>query len=180
MIRKIQKILTLAERYETNGKKLSEIDTQVLLVEPILCLSGYNLYDPEIVKRASRANKQEFDIEVYKKSKLFLAIEVKSLSSQEFNISKINNSNNIGKLKKNNNEWKNLGGDGVGQLRKYCIERELSGDTIPVLTNGKEWVLFNMKDFINNVEEKVNSNMLLSRAYVTDKEFYENIIEKIT
>lgn len=55
------------EKYEDeHGKKISEADTQSLLVEPVLELAGYCVLDPNVVKRASRAGKgsQEFDSEV--------------------------------------------------------------------------------------------------------------------
>ena len=45
---------------------LSEIDIQTLLIEPILSHGGWNLLDPNEVKRAGRSKTgKEFDIEVY-------------------------------------------------------------------------------------------------------------------
>ncbi len=77
-----------------DNRKLSEIDTQVLLVEPVLKFAGYELEKPFIIKRASRNNTiVQFDIEVYdEKGDLKIGIEVKSLSSSEFNIQQINDS----------------------------------------------------------------------------------------
>jgi len=82
---------------------LSEIDTQVLFVEPVIELAGWDIKDPTQVKRASRSTKkQEFDIEIYKfiktPTKLHVAFECKSISSHEFNIDKINSRNGIGQL----------------------------------------------------------------------------------
>lgn len=63
-------------------KKLSEIDTQVIFVEPILWVAGYDIFDPNIVKRASRdpKSKSPFDISVFKGENIFLPIEVKKVS----------------------------------------------------------------------------------------------------
>ena len=62
------------EDYEKDGKKISEADTQTVLVESVIDLVGYCVIDPNVVKRASRAGKgsQEFDLEVYKDNRLFL------------------------------------------------------------------------------------------------------------
>ncbi|MEM4406595.1 MAG: hypothetical protein QXS68_06070 [Candidatus Methanomethylicaceae archaeon] len=135
-------------------RKLSEIDTQVLLVEPILYLAGYDIYDPYIVKRASRSRKsQEFDIEVYKGHILLLAIEVKALSSNEFNI---NSDRGVGALKEEEGKWKNYGGDGVGQLRAYCLNRrnKVLCCTTPILTNGQRWALFTSRKFLDKESAK--------------------------
>ena len=141
--------------YRVKALDLSEIDTQVLFIEPVLELAGWNIKDPTQVKRASRSTiKQEFDIEIYSSneppSKLHAALECKSISSHEFNIDKINNRNGIGQLtqkqKKNNQSlyWANKSGDGTGQLRAYCINySHFNEDSdIPILTNGFDWVIF--------------------------------------
>ena len=175
----MRKIKCILKRCEENGT-LSENDTQALLVEPVLCLAGYNIYNPSIIKRASRASsRQEFDVEVYKNGKLFIAIEVKSLSSKEFNISKINNG--IGALSQQQGQWTNEPGDGVGQLRAYCVNwsSKINNGTIPVITNGKEWVLFNLSAFVNNLNQNISSSMILGQAEITDDNFFETIIKKI-
>ena len=180
------------KKYEKNceenySKKISETDTQILLVEPVLSLAGYDIYDPKIVKRASRGkNTREFDIEIYKNGKLFLAIEVKSLGSSEFNIDKIleeSSKSNVGKLTKQNSRWTNSSGDGVGQLRAYCVNwpSKVNNDTIPVLTNGEKWVLFDLSAFINknNLEQGINRDMVVEAKSILDKDFFETIIERI-
>jgi len=180
VIRNIKCIYKRCEKYEKNNGQLSEIDTQILLIEPILCLAGYDIYNPYVVKRASRSKQsQEFDIEVYKNGKLFLAIEVKRISSSEFNIDKINKG--IGKLSRSNNRWINNNGDGTGQLRAYCLNwnNKLNPCTIPILTNGKEWVLFNLSSFTQNPQQTINNNMILDKANITDSNFYNKIIQKI-
>ena len=61
-------------------RTISEIDTQIFLIEPVLQLSGWDLYDPQKVKRTSRSyKKQEFDIELYKVDYLRVAIECKAI-----------------------------------------------------------------------------------------------------
>ncbi len=128
---------------------LSEVDTQVLFIEPVIELSGWNIKDPTQVKRASRSTKkQEFDIEIYSSkgppSKLHAAFEYKSISSHEFNIDKINSRNGIGQLTQKQKKrdqslyWANKSGDGTGQLRAYCVNySHFNEDSdIPILTNG--------------------------------------------
>ena len=182
-MRKLAKVVKLIEEYEENGKRLSEIDTQILLVEPVLCHAGYDIFNPYIVKRASRSpQSQEFDIEVYKNGNLFLAIEVKSFNSSEFNIRKFNAGNRIGALSKQNQQYENSKEDGVGQLRAYCLNwnnNKISVNVIPILTNGKEWVLFNMRLFRKKPTCPINREMIRDQAEVTDENFYEKIIKKI-
>ena len=177
---KLIKIVKLIEEFKRSDSSLSEIDTQFLLVEPVLWLAGYDIYNPYIVRRASRSPHSKFDIEVYKNGKLFLVIEVKSFSSSEFNIDK--QDSEIGKLIKKCVSYTNRPGDGVGQLRLYCLNDSRcknDNDIIPILTNGKEWVLFDIQLFRNNPESPINSKMIIGRAKVTDEDFYEKIIKKI-
>lgn len=147
----IQKIVATIDRvkeYESlNSRKLSEIDTQVIIVELVLLSSGYDIYDPYVIKRASRnPQAQNFDIEVYQNNRLLLAIEVKALSSCEFNIYQ-----QSGKLFKNNHKWQNKANDGVGQLRAYCLNKKLDSSTKPILTNGIKWLIFT-NDFLNEAK----------------------------
>lgn len=180
-MRRIRCVLKQAEEYETREKKLSEIDTQVLLVEPILCIAGYDIYNPRIVKRASRnPQSKEFDIEVYKRNKLFLAIEVKALSSNEFNI---NSQNNIGALKKKNCKWTNNEGDGVGQIRAYCLNlgyRKINTAPIPILTNGLEWAIFH-NHFLDEGRATVAIDKEKdAKVYnITDMHSFLNLLKKI-
>lgn len=86
-MRKIRSNLCKARLYERSGREISEIDTQVILVEPVLSLARYHTNNLFSVKRSSRSSKGgEFDIEVYKNDKLKIAVEVKRLSSDEYNI----------------------------------------------------------------------------------------------
>lgn len=51
------------DRFKTS--ELSEIDTQILFIEPVIEISGWDIKDPTQVKRASRSTKKhEFDIEI--------------------------------------------------------------------------------------------------------------------
>lgn len=179
-MRTILSILKKAKKYENTGKRLSEIDTQVILVEPILCIAGYDTYDPNIVKRASRNPQSlEFDIEIYKGNKLFLAIEVKALSSHEFNI---NSEDKIGALFKDNCKWKNKNGDGVGQLRAYCLNRhnKIEFTTKPILTNGLEWAIF-YNDFLNEHKAEVPIDIKKdAKVYnVTDINIFFDLLKEL-
>lgn len=89
IMRRIINNLRRSEDYNNNGQKtISEIDTQAILVEPVLYLAGYDIANPQIIKRADRGSKVvQFDIEVYDSNgNLKIGIEVKSLNSNEFNI----------------------------------------------------------------------------------------------
>ena len=221
-MRKIIRNLHKALSYEKSGRKISEIDTQVILVEPMLSLAGHHTNNPSSVKRSSRSSKGgEFDIEVYRNAKLKIAVEVKSLSSNEYNI---NNSNvgelfefcaeykDTGKGKKTielkwpdtgsasickyhadcknysgNNQCKNakkkIGNypsDGVGQLRAYCLNftNFIKNMTMAVLTNGEEWVIFS-SDFTDNPFLSIQDKQVMSKAKITDEDFYKSIINKL-
>jgi hypothetical protein len=98
-MREIIRTLTEAQTFEKTGKIISEIDTQVILVELVLSLAGHAVKNPFFIKRSSRSRiGNEFDIEVYANGRLKIAIEVKGLSSKEYNIDN----------------------SGAGQLFEYC------------------------------------------------------------
>jgi hypothetical protein len=152
--------LDQVKRYENSidKRKVSEMDTHAILVEPVLEASGWNIYNPFVVKRADRSSKVkniQFDIECYTtceygNRQLYLAIEVKAYSSIEFNIDNIRKKK-IGKLRKKNGAYRNTNRDGVGQLRQYCLNRTNFGTAKPVLTNGQRWVIFK-GDFLNEAK----------------------------
>ncbi len=135
------------------GTKLSEVDAQVLYIEVVLHIAGYDLRNPKIVKRADRAkNMYQFDVEVYESEADFkkcigLAIECKSPQNDEFNIAKYTSGTEVGALEvvtqQGNRIWKNKNRDGLGQLRAYCLNARhfIAGSSIPILTNGFEWVV---------------------------------------
>jgi len=195
LISKVRKILDEARRYERERRcklskgdtsesncKLSEGDTSAILVEPILCLAGYNIYSPFSVKRASSSpTARAFDIEAYKDDHLFLAIEVKALSSDEFNIGKLEEG--IGKLRKGKEKghWCNCSGDGVGQLRAYCLNwKNKLADAIPILTNGERWVLFDLQKFRQRPEDPIKGDAIVANCSIEDNEFGEEVISKMT
>ena len=171
---------------------LSEIDTQILLIEPILQIADWDILDPSIVKRASRSNsKQEFDIEIYESinnpPRVKIAIECKSLDSPEFNADKI--PNGIGKLvqkykkKKNAYYWANKSRDGIGQIRAYCANyAHYNPDyTIPVMTNGCEWLIFKSSQFANDsrLSSPVTNDDIFRRAKLTDDDFQDKIVNSL-
>ncbi len=181
--------------YRVKALDLSEIDTQVLFIEPVLELAGWNIKDPTQVKRASRSTrKQEFDIEIYSSneppSKLHAALECKSISSHEFNIDKINNRNGIGQLtqkqKKSDQSlyWANKSGDGTGQLRAYCINySHFNEDSdVPILTNGFDWVIFENTHYLNgeSLSDKITTDHIKARSNINNDDFEDEIIKIIS
>ena len=108
------------------AEKMSETDTQVLLIEPILGCAGWDSADPQVMRRANRDNRNRprFDIEVYENDSgyevLRVAVECKSLTSAEFNVGKLLDGEPCGGLRIEDGRWRNDPGDGVGQLRAYC------------------------------------------------------------
>lgn len=190
----INTINDLKNRYDQiKDLSLSEIDTQILLIEPILQIAGWNIFDPLKVKRASRSSsKQEFDIEVYLSKnnppRVKIAIECKSLRSSEFNFDKIDTKNGIGQLiqkqKKNKSlYWANKSGDGIGQLRAYCANYAhfLQDFSIPVLTNGFEWLIFGGHNFVNQLEfsSPVSKKDIISHGKLAESNFREKIVEHL-
>ena len=172
---------------------LSEIDTQILLVEPVLKIAGWDIYNPLVVKRASRsAYKQEFDIEMYASQenppRVKIAIECKSLGSAEFNAHKLDSRNGVGQLSQKQRKdlslyWANKSSDGIGQIRGYCVNfAHFSQDfSIPVLTNGFEWLIFSGDDFVSesNLSIRVSRSDIIACSKLTDSNFQECIIDKL-
>lgn len=166
---------------------VSEIDTQIFLIEPILNLLGIDTLDPLKIKRANRSPKKpQFDIEVYDNAGMLkFAIECKSLSSGGFNIEKWS----CGQLWKEGSRPKawSVGdycakhGDCVGQLRGYCKRRADFGAAVPILTNGKTWVVFD-KQFLENVERPITKDDERKLFFVFDLEdeaFLPNLKKKL-
>ncbi|MGD0885235.1 MAG: hypothetical protein ABSA46_10275 [Thermodesulfovibrionales bacterium] len=247
LMRRIINNLRKSDAYNKDSKKnVSEIDTQALLVEPVLCLAGYDITNPRVVKRADRGStKAQFDIDVYDShGNLKIAIEVKSvknsIKNDEFNINekfeitdRNGGSGNLGLCCKNFEDsegkkdrrrtiiyngvtWEcdsckltvpcnedalvfcNYSGDGVGQLRSYCIKHlyrtpfrkdhldekvsEVNSNTaqfIPLLTNGRRWVIFK-KDFIHDPFNKITvQDHAVAYADLTAKDFFQTIIKKL-
>lgn len=200
ILKSVRNNLKLIEEFENlTQKKVSEIDTQILLIEPILSLAGYDIYNPFIVKRASRAsNVKQFDIEVYQNETIKLVVEIKSFSSNEFNIYDVlnnpmqekgvykhtNDKIKIGTIKKYNENgkliWRHCLADGVGQLKAYLNNYGFANNKpIPILTNGRTWVIFseNFYDFKN---QKFNPSLeVLTIKNLEENDFYDAIIPKI-
>lgn len=141
--------------------RLSEIDTQVLLVEPILRLIGWDTMDVNQMRRAGRqtsgANVQVFDIELYgDKPTPLIVIECKRLHDETFNADKIGMA---GMLEREGSSHKqSTEKDGLAQLRRYCVDYERKFDpsiTIPVFTDGETWVAFRGTAFVSNPEDVV-------------------------
>jgi len=168
--------------------RLSEIDTQVIFVEPVLELAGWTLKNPLEIRRASRDNvTPHFDIEAYllrDEGYVFkLALECKSIESAECNLNKFLNNEEIGSLFQKNGRWQNKNGDGAGQLRKYSrsFQHFDAERTIPILTNGFSWAIFNRGTFLNNdrLSNPIANEDLLALADLSKPLEFEKIIEYI-
>ncbi len=163
---------------------LSEIDTQVLYVETVLEIAGYDVRNPKLVKRANRANnKAQFDVEVYPsendyRKRIGLAIECKSITSDEFNIKNFEIGEEVGPLTNAIENgpacWKNKHKDGLGQLRAYCLNAEhfAKGDSLAVFTNGFEWVAIEDPSFScpEDASSPISSETSMMRATLDDSE----------
>ena len=185
----VEDIKKLADKARSMGKKASELDTQCILVEPILEFAGYDVRNPEEIKRAVF---RKPDIILNKGDKI-LIIETKSIGSSEFNL-EISENKSEGKPKlewKNNKKGElsnesseNYNGDGVGQLRRYCMnfkegnKNENKEKTIiPILTNGVVWVLFELDKFTENPNEAVDLDETVKSFETIENA--DNFIEKV-
>jgi len=156
---------------------LSEVDTQVLLVEPVLALAGWEPASPDQVRRASRDHrKMEFDVAAFGGERLRLALECKRLGSPEYNVSieVLTRGDRIGRLRpdvfakeRGDEKW----GDGAAQLRSYCCRftQYESGFTIPILTDGFRWAVFRSERFVE-AERRQHPLELADALVVTDME----------
>ncbi len=158
------------------ARKISEIDTQIFLIEPILNLAGWALLDPNVVRR-SGPTKQGFDIELYKNNELAIALECKAVSSSEFNISNLGTVGGLG------GDFINYPNDGIGQIRSYCyFERShfSKNKTLAIFTNGHEWIIFKNEAFLKDLHLPVNQDAILRRATIEDENFGDAIIKHIS
>lgn len=187
LIERYQKV----ERYrKVKGDKLSEIDTQVLLIEPVLMLAGWNLLDHEQIKRASRNSRgQEFDIGVYSSTDtqhVMFAIECKALGNAWCNLKKLSSTNGVGQLTKKGNRWMHDYNkcDGVGQLRAYCMnyeERFSKGTSTAILTDGYDWGIFNNQALIcdsGSLGSRVSEKDVTHRN-LESPDFNEEIVKRL-
>lgn len=153
----------------------SEVDTQVLLVEPVLALAGWGVEQISEVRRASHDSGDPFDIEAWYAGVLRLAVDVKSLKSAEFRVQP----GIDGAI----NPWRDKR-DGTGQLRFYC-SRHLDfiiGKTLPVLTNGQEWVLFDKTTFIDRSrrdQPPITVSDITVRRSLGDQDFEQEIVARL-
>ncbi len=153
--------------------KASEVDAQVLLIEPVLAQLRWPMIDPTRVRRGDRdyqgGARQKFDLELWTDDRLRAVIECKSLettaylgSEDEFRAGRFGYSNRArirGRAKwiRNKNCYGAVGaGDGTAQVRVDCLNfrvwHEANPDATnpqpwvgvtPVLTNGEKWIVFN-------------------------------------
>lgn len=179
---------TCRQMQEGNTYTLSEIDTEVLFVEPILRLAGWNPHNPGEIRRANRGkNNKKFDIEAYRNNAdeyyLKLAIECKSISNKEYNGHNISDTNR-GALIFREERWKQTrSGDGVGQLRRYCTFYKNFDEhrTVPILTNGISWTVFNNSSFLDStrLHLPIEERDVLASAEISSHAEFERIIEHI-
>ena len=176
-----------------NEYNISEADTISILIEPVLEMAGWDLHDIGQIRRANRAgrgSKQMFDIELYCNVQCKyprIVIECKSLKSDEFNIDDIYNFGKLNgsliKIKKNGKTfYENKGKDGVGQLRRCCAKWQHKfnkGSSIPVLTNGFDWVIFDSNKFLGDLLDPVRIEDIKHRSNLLDCRFEERIIDNL-
>ncbi|GEM_PF-3181327 len=57
----LERLKILWQNIKENGnvENLSEIDTEVLFIEPILLIAGWNIFNPQEVRRANRDTKKQ-------------------------------------------------------------------------------------------------------------------------
>lgn len=170
----IEEMIAVWKAWEKdNAYTLSEIDTQSLFVESVLALAGWNIYNPQEIRRANRGN-TNFDIEGYIDNRLIIAIESKALNSEEFNYGGIGKVGGLPKTGRNDNS------DGIGQLRHYCrtYPQFKMEYTLPILTNGYEWVIFNKDAFLSRLDLPVNHDAVELYKKLDDDDF-NVVIERI-
>jgi hypothetical protein len=187
---KLAAILSRAKAMsDEKNRRWSEIDTQVLLIEPVLDLAGWNLLDYKQVRRVSRAkNGQEFDIGLYgpDPDHVKIAIECKSLGNHWCRIPQT--LANIGQLTNGGDstnprwlhDWKKC--DGIGQLRSYCFNYTKTfreAYSIPLLTDGWDWIIFKAAIFCKDPESSITDDAKVAHRNLGDSEFESEIIENI-
>lgn len=178
-----------------NNIKLSEVDTQVLFIEPILYLSGYDIFDINLVKRTSRSRNEIFDIWIKKnEEEALLLIEIKAMNDNTmknlfgeisnklvFNINKVK-----GTIKNENNNY-------IGQIFCYCLDyayylkvkkgRFKIENFEEIIKQTEEEIKKVIRDKINGIIDK--EKISLPKVLLTNGEYFlffdfKNILTKWT
>lgn len=174
-------ISELVEKLSTIDDKeiIYENDTIERFIVPIIKIAGWDIHSvhPLILRRGNRANSsnRRFDLELYSRSNdkfPKFVFECKRLSEQISLIGK--------GCVKNLKDQK----DFVCQLKNDCLSPNFcfSYDlTIPVLTNGEQWVVFttelaNKKRANESISESNYSDFIKMELSITDNDFEGKII----
>lgn len=169
--------------------RLSEIDTQVLFVESILKQAGWDINNPLEIRRLVVI--LELLILILKPTylqngsqfTLRLAIECKSIYNAEYNIKRLKKNDKIRALSLENCCWVNSNGDGVGQLRKYCLSfKQFDVDrTIPIFTNGFSWTVFTTEHFLDytRLSLPIESSDVLASAEISNPTEFKRVFKYI-
>lgn len=177
-----QELEDIRARYiRVRNRELSEIDTQILLIEPVLEIAGWDVNNHEQVKRAHRRGrgaKMEFDIEVYSSkddSEAAIAIECKSLESTIT----LKSRKGVGQLLYDikTGLWWQKRIEHVGQLRAYCVNYpQFDESSLAVLTNGFDWVIFDTLTFINKSQLGEPILKIMKHSQLTEANFEETVV----
>jgi hypothetical protein len=173
----------------------TEAGTQEHLIEPVLRVLGWNLDDPAEMQRTvgnTRGEKPDtFDLLLFAQGKSKtprIAIECKAIGNSEFRLPGLNDNGRLVQVdgkwdqpRQGKHQYQNR--DGLAQLRRYCANRTRGYDpayTIPVLTNGKQWVAFRGEDFDKNLDKPVaESACLFEPIRIDDPNFLRVIKEHL-
>jgi hypothetical protein len=139
-----------------------EVDTEVLLVEPVLALAGWRVEDIAEIQRTKPSEKWDVIARVGEHDPPRLVIEVKPLRGDWLGRRNRDGSGGriklpVSALKDPHTTVRDLHPfastdrfDAIGQLRVCCLKLLDKNDyqpgyTIPVLTDGRRWLIFDSK-----------------------------------
>lgn len=167
---------------KTYKPMLSETDTQMCFVEPILQLLGWDMTNANQARRTANS----FDILLYGNLSInktpSVAVEVKSLTSFLYTLPGQRENGKLvyigGKWEQPRNDKGVPNADGLAQVRRYCVNKDSGfepAQTIPVFTNGNMWMVFNASIFVQTPGVPVpNDDQYLSLPpkSITDEETF--------
>jgi hypothetical protein len=100
---------------------------------------------------------------------------------EEYNVGRLN----AGALtRQNGGIWENTPGDGVGQVRRDCKNQKIyiPSTTLPVLTDGRRWAIFDSARFVNNANNALTKPVpseWITEVDLNDSDFCQKIIQQL-
>lgn len=176
----ITQLIARLQQVEGN-RDFHELDTIERLIVPVLVLAGWDtdcITPMELVRgnRSNRGKRRRFDLQVFASTKTTprIAIECKHVNAP---------------IEWNGYGWRETDAkDFLRQIRNDCSSGRFpyeAGWTIPVVTNGKRWILLTdafiqTQGMNGGIVEQSKSQFILADGCLCDADFAETVMARLT